>query len=144
MKWSNANPEWEREQREKYGWGGTDSIWTGKFLVGIIIMACAITAIEMAVFKSLFNWDPNKSIIPLALWAVIVILWTAFSDRPSRQRRVSDQNLLERHNAAVRALDQSAADAPATLNIRIEVVSGTPGALSAKAHVLPFDRKSIS
>ena len=56
MKWSNRNPEWERSQKEKYGWGGTDSIWTGKFILVVIIVVLAGIGIDLAVMKVLFGW----------------------------------------------------------------------------------------
>ncbi len=56
MKWSNRDPEWERHQKEKYGWGGTDSIWTGKFIVVVLIVVLWLIAVDLTVIKVLFGW----------------------------------------------------------------------------------------
>jgi hypothetical protein len=60
MKWSNRDPEWERQQKLKYGWGGTDSIWTVKFTLGVIIVCAWALLIEIAVLNCLFGWKLGR------------------------------------------------------------------------------------
>jgi len=58
MRWSDPEQEeWKREQNRKYGWGGTDSIWTGKFILLVIYLVGCGVLIELAVLQLLFGWS---------------------------------------------------------------------------------------
>ncbi len=59
MKWDGRTEEykqWQREQKAKYGWGGTDSIWDGRLVALVILIAVIFLAIDATVFKVLLGW----------------------------------------------------------------------------------------
>jgi hypothetical protein len=43
LRWSDPEHEaWKREQSNKYGWGGSHSIWTGKFILFLIFFLISV------------------------------------------------------------------------------------------------------
>src|ERR1700732_5337280 len=63
--------------KEKYGWGGTHSIWTGKFLVAVVIMMLFVSGSELVIGKVLFGWNVYAMGAFLVFWDLIVFIWVA-------------------------------------------------------------------
>lgn len=54
-----SDPEyeaWKRGQSAKYGWGGSDSVWTVKFMLLIVCMVIIAAAVLLAQLKLLYGY----------------------------------------------------------------------------------------
>ena len=57
IRWTDPEHEvWKREQSAKYGWGGSNSVWTVKFMLLILCMVIIAAAVLFAELKLLHGY----------------------------------------------------------------------------------------